>query len=133
MNDQINIETHNGYLTIHNPETDGHRTFKIQTQSKDSAFFPGQRIVSLLTGPDRDSFHNWKSIGRVVGNQISLWKKLRGEKLFETYAKMVSSPEKYPSLDYMLEGRCRICNRELTNPESIESGIGPVCRKNHGS
>ena len=26
-----------------------------------------------------------------------------------------------------LEGRCVICNRKLTDPESIETGIGPVC------
>jgi len=25
------------------------------------------------------------------------------------------------------EGRCLICNRKLTTPESIETGIGPVC------
>lgn len=24
--------------------------------------------------------------------------------------------------------RCSICNRELTNPKSIELGIGPICR-----
>jgi hypothetical protein len=27
-----------------------------------------------------------------------------------------------------INGRCLICGRELTNPESIEYGIGPVCR-----
>jgi hypothetical protein len=25
--------------------------------------------------------------------------------------------------------RCRCCNRKLTDPASIELGIGPVCRK----
>jgi len=29
----------------------------------------------------------------------------------------------------LLEGRCVICNRRLTNPESIRLGIGPECRK----
>ena len=24
-------------------------------------------------------------------------------------------------------GRCRVCNRKLTDPESIELGVGPVC------
>jgi hypothetical protein len=27
------------------------------------------------------------------------------------------------------EGRCGACGRELTHPESIDSGIGPDCRK----
>lgn len=26
-----------------------------------------------------------------------------------------------------ISGRCMVCGRELTNPESIEAGIGPVC------
>lgn len=29
-------------------------------------------------------------------------------------------------------GKCSICNRTLTNPESIEAGIGPVCAQNRG-
>jgi hypothetical protein len=28
--------------------------------------------------------------------------------------------------------RCRICRRELTNPESIAKGIGPVCEAKDG-
>lgn len=30
--------------------------------------------------------------------------------------------------ELQLEGRCAICNRRLTNPESIRFGIGPECR-----
>lgn len=29
-------------------------------------------------------------------------------------------------------GRCMCCGRELTNPESVELGIGPICRDNWG-
>lgn len=29
-------------------------------------------------------------------------------------------------------GHCAICNRTLTNPDSIEAGIGPVCAENVG-
>jgi len=25
-------------------------------------------------------------------------------------------------------GECGICHRELTNPESVAAGIGPICR-----
>ena len=25
-------------------------------------------------------------------------------------------------------GRCCVCNRKLTNPDSISSGVGPVCQ-----
>lgn len=31
-----------------------------------------------------------------------------------------------------LTGHCCICNRELTNPESVERGIGPICADKFG-
>jgi hypothetical protein len=32
-----------------------------------------------------------------------------------------------PGYRLLVEGTCVRCNRRLTTPESIESGIGPVC------
>ena len=29
--------------------------------------------------------------------------------------------------EFLFSGTCRKCNRELTNPESIREGIGPIC------
>lgn len=29
----------------------------------------------------------------------------------------------------MMADRCKLCNRELTNPESQRIGIGPICLK----
>jgi hypothetical protein len=29
-------------------------------------------------------------------------------------------------------GRCSICNRELTDPQSVAAGIGPICANNYG-
>jgi len=29
-------------------------------------------------------------------------------------------------------GRCRVCGRTLTDPESVALGIGPVCRQREG-
>ena len=28
-----------------------------------------------------------------------------------------------------MEGTCAVCNRPLTEPESIKTGIGPICRE----
>jgi hypothetical protein len=30
---------------------------------------------------------------------------------------------------YIKSGRCGCCGRELTDPESVWRGIGPVCRE----
>lgn len=29
-------------------------------------------------------------------------------------------------------GRCAVCDRELSNPESVERGIGPICADRMG-
>jgi hypothetical protein len=33
------------------------------------------------------------------------------------------------SVEVWHEGRCGKCGRKLTDPESIEQGLGPICRK----
>lgn len=87
-----------------------------------------KRVVSLLTGPDRDSWQDWQGFGFVSERGISVWRKHRDSAL----AKMARLLEDIPKgersgLVYHLEGRCRCCNRALTNPESIKLGIGPIC------
>jgi hypothetical protein len=128
-NKNFKIQTHNGTITVINPATGGHRTFKIKTQPENDDFFPGGRIVYRLFGDHSD----WVSIGVVMANGIKLWKKFRGSKKHQFYAKMLFHPEQFPTLQWEREGACRVCNRPLTNPESIETGIGPVCRKRVGA
>lgn len=47
--------------------------------------------------------------------------------------KIVEAGVRESAIRYGMElGRCSICNRTLTNPESIEAGIGPVCAGRRG-
>lgn len=46
------VMTHNGTLTVKSEGSGEHRTFRIRTQKADADFAPGERIISLLTGPD---------------------------------------------------------------------------------
>lgn len=125
------IATHNGEITMRNPETGGHRTVRIKTQAADANFAPGERIISLLVGSDNTSdyqgFGFVKDDGRVI-----VWKRYRGNgtpSAHQRLALMVQYPDHYEALgvEYMFSTRCRVCNRKLTTPESIESGIGPIC------
>lgn len=126
MFEHFSTATHNGCITISNRETGEHRTFRIRTQPTESKFAPGKRVVSLLTGPDNSS--DYRGFGFVNDDgSITVWRKKRTP-VFETYARMLVSPERYTDrCDYDIEGRCRKCNRKLTVPESIRTGIGPVC------
>lgn len=124
----FDIKTHNGYITVVNPKTGNHRTFRIHTQDKEAKFAPGSRVVSLLVGPDNET--SYKGFAFVVDGKVILWKRHRDDKAFQFYANMladIKKSEQEKGLQFMLEGRCRVCNRILTNPESVESGIGPIC------
>lgn len=125
--EQFRLSKHNGMLTISNPATGQHRTFRIRTQPADAKFCPGSRIISLLTGPDRSS--DWKGFAFVRDDGgIAVWKSCQ-DKVYGTYANMIFDPAAFiaKGAEYMIEGTCRRCNRPLTHPESIATGLGPIC------
>lgn len=133
--------THNGKFTLRNRETGEHRTFSVKTQAADARFAPGERVVALLTGSDNEN--DYTGFGFMKDDGIVVWKSKRqadGSKgAYDWYAEMLFtlvvdggfSPfaEKY---ELMEETVCRVCNRTLTTPESIQSGIGPICASKLG-
>lgn len=136
---EVRLSIFNGKYTIQNRTTGEHRTFMVKTQAPDAKFAPGTRIVALLTGSDNDSDASYQGFGFVNFDGIRVWTAKRGteagkKSAWEHYAAMLWSlavdsgaseyAEKYSLL---MEGRCVKCNRVLTEPESIRTGIGPVC------
>jgi len=138
---------YNGVYTMEN-EKGEHRTFRIRTQPEDANFAPGERIVSLLTGPD--NVYDYQGFGFLKADgSIILWKKYRNH-TFEYYRELlytlslyieqsdieeVEAEIEYRGRSYkvMVSKRCIRCNRELTTPESIRAGIGPVCAEKMAS
>lgn len=118
-----------GCVTIRNPKTGNHRTFRIRRQPDDAKFAPGQRIVSLLTGPDNEADYTGFAFLTDAGH-LCMWKKYRDSTAFNAYRKMLEQPERYREshgLEYAVEKRCARCFRRLTTPESISRGLGPEC------
>lgn len=131
------ITIHNGFLTVTNQSTGEHRTFRVRTQKDDAKFAPGERIVSLLIGPDNTS--DYQGFGFVKDNGwIILWKRNRTPQ-YEGLAKALRLASRAlergedtfttPRATYsvQLSKRCLRCNRTLTTPESLSRGIGPEC------
>ena len=124
----------NGFYTITSP-TGGHRTFQISTQSPRDSFAPGKRIISMLTGQDNEI--DYTGFGFVNDDGIRIWAKYRGRSFYESCADMLwsmatqgeSSPYHRKGVRMLLDKRCAKCNRKLTHPASIITGIGPECRK----
>lgn len=120
------VATHNGCITIQS-HTGEHRTVQIRTQPADSTFKPGARIVSLLVGGDNE--HDYQGFGEVLEDgTVRLWYRFRDNAFHKWMAKFLAAPERYADkVQVNFEGRCRKCNRKLTTPASVASGIGPTC------
>ncbi len=124
----FDIATHNGIVTIKSIATGEHRTLRIRTQKEDSSFLPGRRIVSLLTGSDNESSYTSFGMLSQGGTTVFLWKRLQDSKAYNWYKRFLENPGRFEDkVEINFEGRCRRCNRLLTVPESVESGIGPTC------
>ena len=121
--------THNGKFTVKSTKTGEHRTFRVRTQPKDSSFCPGKRVLSLLTGADNDN--SYTGFAFVDDFGIHLWGKKKTEQ-YIALATMLEHLQKHEDagrVEVYAETTCRKCNRALTTPESILSGIGPICER----
>jgi hypothetical protein len=118
-------------FTVANP-TGTHYTFRViepQDFNEDKPMW----FVGLLTGPGNTSDYSYLGLlvedGRILhtrGSKVSkdaqsfkvaqwaIGKVWRGEDLPEGYSILHS-------------GRCGRCGRDLTTPESLASGLGPIC------
>ena len=123
---KIDLAKYNGFVTVSNPATGNHRTFRIATAQKGA--LKGKRIIGLLSGPDNTS--DYVGFGFVnLDGTISVWHKHAGS-TYVTLADILQRSEKYAAekgLQFQFSVKCRKCNRDLTDPQSIEMGIGPVC------
>jgi len=123
-------KTHNGFFTIKNPVSGKHKSFRVKTQRDNAKFAPGRRVVSI-----KELSSNGKAympFGFINSDgSIFIWGRF-DNKEFKSYSNMLTNPnhfiEKY-ELEYTVAGMCRRCNKKLTDPASIKSGIGPICGK----
>lgn len=133
----VDIVRYNGTLTVTNPATGQHRTFRIKTVMKGQ--LKGLRVLQLLIGPDNQSDYKGFAFVQPSG-RVTVWTSCKGreengvktQSVFEQLAMIVERSAWYAQhrgLEYQYSVLCRRCNRELTDPESIASGIGPICRE----
>ena len=127
----IDLVRYNGRLTVTNPATGNHRTFRIRTIMNGK--LKGMRTIGLLIGANNESDYRDFAFVQPTG-KITIWKRFSGT-VFAELATIVERHEWYAAyrgLVYQYSVRCRRCNRELTDPESISIGMGPYCRGEDG-
>jgi hypothetical protein len=127
-------------FTIKSLKTGTRFTYKVnQCDDKKTLFF-----VSLLTGSD--NYHNYSYLGTINtypasdpseitfstfrhGAKSRITPNALGAKTFSWfYDKAAKNALRNEPLEVWHEGKCGRCGKRLTDPESIASGIGPVCR-----
>ena len=115
-------------FTVSSEKTGRHFTYKI-AGGGEKPFF-----VKLLTGPDNTSDFNY--LGTIFDDGTKLIAKRGGkitpdapsfQALKFTLAVLHSGAEFPPAFSFRHEGKCGMCGRKLTEPDSIDRGIGPIC------
>ena len=120
----------NATFTIINTNTKNRFTFKIKEPKNSKGIF----FVSVLNGSD--NYSNYSFMGTYfekdgvyrIGKKSSITKDAQSSKVITWFfSKFINNEEKYPFVQVYHEGKCGKCGRKLTTPESIKSGLGPVC------
>jgi hypothetical protein len=121
----------NGRFTIESPKG-GHKTFQIKTAK--GGKLKGSRILSMFFGRENTNDMQYKGFAFVTESKIHIWRSQDthdNQVYVSMLTDMVANGENshYAKMGYklMMEKRCRACNRVLTNPLSISTGIGPEC------
>jgi hypothetical protein len=128
----------NARFTLTSTKTDTSFTFKMNAPKNDD----GIRFVKVLNGPDNSWDGDWMFLGHVkMWGGFPTTDLIAGKKghpdapSFKALSWTLSqlNQDNIPeALEIRHEGKCCKCGRTLTVPESIDTGVGPECRKKMG-
>jgi hypothetical protein len=117
---------HNAVATLSNAATARHFTFRFSVSDEGNLVF-----VHLLTSPETYSY-----LGCIGDKGFFLTKKscagadAMSVKALKWLVSHIDSGTELPAgVEFRHSGSCCRCGRELTNPASLDSGIGPECAK----
>ena len=114
-------------FTLVSKKTGNRKTFRVaQAKDNENMFF-----VSLLTGSDNES--DFEYIGFVKRPNLGLTAGRKGNPSHPAFVAVdwalrhIETGNMPEELEFWHEGRCARCARPLTDPASIERGLGPEC------
>jgi len=115
----------NALFTLANTDTDNHVTFKVKKHKEEDVWFVstlGQygKYVFIGTCFSEKKYKHSK-------NSDIEWNDQKVQVFNWMLSKFFNDQDKYPMVRVYHHGRCGACQKKLTTPESIKSGIGPVC------
>jgi len=122
----------NAYITIRSAKTGVRFTFRVKAKksSDDGRII---HFVSLLRGPSNED--DFAYMGCIIAHTTFSFtqksrvtaKALSAKAWLWLFDCMIHDKPMSPSLEIWHEGRCGVCGRRLTVPESVSTGYGPEC------
>lgn len=117
----------NARVTLVSEYTGTRFTYRVR-KAKDKALW----FVALLTGDNNEADYTY--LGTIFddavyrhGKKSSIGADAPGAKAFAYAWRWLREDKAPPHCEVWHEGRCGKCGRPLTVPESIATGMGPVC------
>lgn len=113
------------FVTFLNTKTENRFTFKVVKHKKDDIYF-----VNVLTGPDVYTF-----VGSIRNGvykhspKSNISNEAQSVKVFNYILNKLSTNNLPDFIEIYHDGKCGKCGRQLTVPNSIETGFGPECAK----
>jgi hypothetical protein len=96
----------------------------------------GSQVVKYLRG--LDNWSNYKGFAFLRGTEVRIWRNgTHGARQIQALTILLNGAAQGKLGDMsraygIRSGKCGICGRKLTTPESLAYGIGPVCRDKSG-
>ena len=122
----------NATFTVTSLKTGTRFTFKVRKPSDEAPHF-----VSLMNGPDNES--NYAYLGTIFGDlnyrhgrKSRVTPDATSAKAFNWLWNHRNDSDLDTKIEFRHAGKCCCCGRKLTEPESIDTGIGPICRAKKG-
>lgn len=119
-------------LTLVSQKTGTRFTYRVTCKRDQEGKVSSPHFVSLLNGADNNS--NYAFLGTIFDGQTyrhsrksNVTPEAPSAKGWAWAWSYLVKEELPPGCDVWHEGRCGRCGRPLTVPESIASGIGPIC------
>jgi hypothetical protein len=116
-------------VTIRSTKTGQRFTYRVKKSDGDRPVY----FVSLLNGADNTD--NYAYVGTIFDNGFRVTRKSRVAPDAPSVVAFAffSTHMEDARIEVWHEGACGRCGRVLTVPESIESGLGPVCAEKSGA
>lgn len=128
----------NGTVTLHNTKTNRHvyvelKTEKWTTKQGDKTTTTKRRVAKWYEPGNAWAAKSFAFVSE--DGTLQLWRKFDDKSTEGKLAKLLNLPFQATEagVSFGFETRCRICDRALVHPESLRTGIGPVCLDNLGA